>query len=147
MDQISICELLLKWNEIESFFKRFFTGKIKNGSRTTIIYEKDRSKMKLCKRWQIQDWRQEKWCWCVMKRKGSSCCRPVKRSILISTVNNWKDYVKQSRESDQNWSIRKASSSITITSDLTHFWQPVKNWENLVGKFWCIHLIVLTLHH
>jgi len=26
MDQISICESLLKWNEIESFFKRLITG-------------------------------------------------------------------------------------------------------------------------
>jgi len=35
---------------------------MKNGSRATIMYEKDRSwsKMKLRKRWQSQDWRQEK---------------------------------------------------------------------------------------
>jgi len=29
----------------------------------------------------------------------------------------------------------------------THLWRLVKNWEKLVGKFWCIHLIILTLHH
>jgi len=35
---------------------------MKNESHTTIIYEKDRdqSKVKLRKRWQGQDWRQEK---------------------------------------------------------------------------------------
>jgi len=32
----------------------------------------------------------------------TSCCRPVKRIDSNSTVNNWKDYAKQSRESDQN---------------------------------------------
>jgi len=37
---------------------------IKNGSRMTIMYKKDRdrSKVKLHKRWQNQDWCQEKWC-------------------------------------------------------------------------------------
>jgi len=47
MDQIFICESLLKRNEIEQFLKRFITGDEK-----WIMYEKDRgrSKMKLCKR-------------------------------------------------------------------------------------------------
>jgi len=27
--------------------------------------------------------------------KNTSCYRPVKRLILISTVNNWKDYAKR----------------------------------------------------
>jgi len=26
------------------------------------------------------------------------CCRPIKRLILTSIVNNWKDYAKQSRK-------------------------------------------------
>jgi len=62
-----------------------------------------------------------------------------KRLIPTFIVDNWKVYAKQSRESDQNWSIT------STTSNPTHFWRP-KNWENLVGKFWCIHLLVLTLH-
>jgi len=74
--------------------------------------------VKLWKRWQSQNWREEKWC-CVCAGIGkesftTSCCRLVKWLILISTVNNWKDYAKQSRESDQNWSIGKTSSSITV---------------------------------
>jgi len=94
---------------------------MKNGLRMSIMYEKDRgrSKVKFRKWWQSQDWRQEKWC-CVCSEIGkesftTSCCRPVKRLILTFTVNNWKDYAKQSRENDQNWSIGKASSSITTT--------------------------------
>jgi len=62
----------------------------------------------------------------------TSCCRLVKRLILTSTVNNWKDYAKKSRESDQNWnSIEKASSSIITTPDPKHLWRPVKNWKKL----------------
>jgi len=114
------------------------------------MYEKNCSKVKLRKRWQNQDWSQEKWC-CLCDGIGkksfcTSCCRPVKRLILIFTVNNWKDYAKQSRESDQNWSTGKPSSSIMTMLDSTHLWRPVKNWENLVGKFWCNNFIVLTLH-
>jgi len=48
---------------------------------------------------------------CVVGLESFTMSRPIKRLILTSTVNNWKDYVKQSRESDQNWSIAKASSS------------------------------------
>jgi len=43
------------------------------------------------------------------------------RSTIDSNLYcNWKDYTKQSRESDQNWSIGKASS-ITTTPDSTYF--------------------------
>jgi len=63
-------------------------------------------------------------CVCVCDGIGKEsfttrCYRPVKLLLLTSTVNNWKDYAKQSRKSDQNWSIRQASSSITTMPDLT----------------------------
>jgi len=86
----------------------------------TIIYEKDRdrSKVKLRKRWQSQDWRQERWC-CMCNEIGKksftmSCCRPVKRLILTCQQL---ERLRQSRENDQNWLIGKVSFSITTTSD------------------------------
>jgi len=50
MDQISICESLLKWNEIEPFLKQLIMCD-ENGSHTIIMYKKDRgqSKVKLRK--------------------------------------------------------------------------------------------------
>jgi len=45
MNQISICELLLKRNEIESFLKRLITGDQK--WIMTIMYEKDRGRSKV----------------------------------------------------------------------------------------------------
>jgi len=122
-----------------------------NWSRMTIMYKKDRgrSKVKLRKRWQSQDWRQEKWCYVyggIGKESFTmSCCHLVKGLILTSTVNNWKDYAKQSKESDQNCSIRKASSSITTTPDYI-FGDLSKIERTWLGSFWCIHFIVLILH-
>jgi len=56
------------------------------------------SKVKFRKLWQSQDWRQEKWC-CVYggigKKSFTTSCCSVKRLILISIVNNWKDYVNR----------------------------------------------------
>jgi len=128
---------------------------MKNGSHTTIMYEKDRGR-----RWSSANGGktkidcQEKWCTCVRvcgeTGKDSftmSCYRSVKRLILTSTVNNWKNYIKQSRESDQNWLLGKTSSSITTTLYVTHIWRLIKNWENLVGKLGCIYFIVLILQH
>ena len=45
----------------------------------------------------------------------------------------------------QNWSIRKALSSITATLDHTYLEWLGKNWESVAGKFWCIHRIARTL--
>jgi len=58
-------------------------------------------------------------CVCAIRKETftTSCCRSVKRLILTFTINNWKDYAKQSKESDQN-SIGKALSFITITTDI-----------------------------
>jgi len=100
MDQISICESLLKRSKIKLFLKRLIMADEK--WITTIMYEKDRSrsKMKLCKRWQSQDDTKKSdavMCGGIGKESFTTNCRPVKL-ILISTVNNWKDYAKQSRK-------------------------------------------------
>jgi len=77
------------------------------------MYEKNRSrsKVKLRKEWQSQDWRQEKCCvydGIGKKSFTTTCCRPVKQLILISTAKNWKNYAKQSRQCNQiHWSIKK----------------------------------------
>jgi len=58
MNQISICELLLKWNEIESFLKQLIAGKKWiTYDKKKVFCEKDRgrSKVKLRKWWQRQD--------------------------------------------------------------------------------------------
>jgi len=63
----SICKSLLKWNKIESFFKRLITGEKWITYNNNVRKRSGRSKIKLCKR-QNQDWHQEKWC-CVWDRK------------------------------------------------------------------------------
>jgi len=54
IDQISIYELL-KWNEIEPFFKRLITGDEKWITYDNIKKNYGRSKVKLHKRWQSQN--------------------------------------------------------------------------------------------
>jgi len=56
MNRISICKSLLKWNK--TIFEMVILRVMKNRSHTTIMYEKDcgRSKVKLRKRSQSQDW-------------------------------------------------------------------------------------------
>jgi len=69
---------------------------MKNGSRTTIMYEKNRgqNKIKLRQRWQTEiDAKVKSNAVCVCGGIGkesftTSCCRLVKRLILTSTVNN-----------------------------------------------------------
>jgi len=61
MDRISICESLLKRNEIEPFLKRLITEKWITYDNN-VQRNRGRSKVKLRKRWQSQNWRQEKWC-------------------------------------------------------------------------------------
>ena len=61
----------------------------------------------------------------------TSCWRMVKRLILTSVGNNWKDYAKQLRGNNQNWLIGNATSFIAITPNRTHRWQPVKSWKSL----------------
>jgi len=39
-------------------------------------------------------------CGGIGKKSFTTSCRSVKRLILTSTINNWKDYTKQSRKSD-----------------------------------------------
>jgi len=63
-------------------------------------------------------------------------------SPLLST---WKDYAKQPRESNKNWSIGKTSSSITTTPDPTHLWWIHYKLREFGWKFWFIHFIVLIL--
>jgi len=82
---------------------------MKNGLHATIMYEKDhgRNKVKLRNggKVRIDANKSDAVCvWCGIGKESftTSCCRPVKRLILTSTVNNWKDYAKQSKESDQN---------------------------------------------
>jgi len=116
------------------------------------MYEKDRGQSKVHSvnggKARIDAKKSDAVCVCVCGGIGKesfsmSCCHPFKQLILTFTVNKWKDYAKQSKESDQNWLIRNASSFITTTPDPTHLWRSIKNWENLIGKFLYIHLIVL----
>jgi len=58
------------------------------------------------------------------------------QTIDSNLYNNWKDYAKQSKESDQNLSIRKASSSITTTPNpmslATHQKLRERDWKVLM---------------
>jgi len=117
---------------------------MKNGSRMIIMYENDRgrSKIKLYKRWQRQDWpRKVMLCVVGLKRNRllTNCYRSVERLILTSTVN-WK--ITLSNREKVNWK----GVVFHHTVDPTYLWRSIKNW-NLDGKFWCINLIVITLHH
>jgi len=116
MDRISICESLLKRHEIEPFLKRFIMVNEK-----WIAYDNNVRKKPWSKQGEALQivakpgLTPKKVMLCGGIGKESfimSCCCPGKRLILTSTVNNWKDYAKQSKESDQNWSIEKALSSI-----------------------------------
>jgi len=132
MNWISICESLLKRNKIKLFLKRLITGNDK-----WIMYDNN-----VRKRWSKQGEAPQ-----TVAKPGSTPRKVIlydgKEIVhyellpglsLTCTVNNWKNYAKQSRKSDQNWSIGKASSSIT-TPDLTHLWWPVKYWETWLGSF------------
>jgi len=85
-------------------------------SHITIIYKRDRGRSKAPQAVAKPGLppRKVMLCICVCMWSGirkesftTSCCRPVKRLILTFTVNNWKDYAKQSRERDQNFISRK----------------------------------------
>jgi len=141
MDRISICESLLKRNEIESFFKWFITDNEK-----WITYDNNvcsRSKVKLRKRWQSQNWHQKKLCVCVCiclcvcmwwDWKGIvHCCCPIKRLIL--TCQQLKR-LHQAIERKQLELINRKDvifhqcNARPRTSLATR-----QNWGNLIGKF------------
>jgi len=74
---------------------------------------------------------------CVVGRNRSLRAAAARSNNWFDwTSINWKDYAKQSRKSDQNWSIGKASSSVTTTPDPTHLWWRQKlrelDWEVLM---------------
>jgi len=149
MNLISICESLLKRNEIEPFLKRFITGDewvMKNGSRTTIMYVEDQSKVKLrkvtksglCVRACVRACLRACVCVCVcMVRLERNCSLWVvtARSNNDPNVNNWKDYAKQSRESDQNDQQEKRRLPSRQRQIPHIFGDPLKI-ERMVGKFW-----------
>ena len=150
MDRVSICESLLKRNEIESFLKRMITG-----DENWITYDNN-------------VWKRS---WSKPGEASQTVAKPVltPRKVMLSVWWDWKGIVhdellepgqtinlalycqqlmrlKQAIEKNsQNWSIRKASSSITTTLDHTYLEWLGKNWESLAGKFWCIHHIAGTL--
>jgi len=103
-------ESLLKRNEIESFLKRLITG-----NEQWITYDNNVRKRSWSKQSEAPQTvakpgltpRTVMLCGIGKESFATSCYRSIKRSILTSTVNNWKDYAKQLRESDQNWSIEK----------------------------------------
>jgi len=79
---------------------------MKNGSCTIIMYEKDcgskQSDSANGGKARIDVKKSDAMCDGIGKESfTTNCCRPIKRLILTS-VNNWKDYAKQSRENDQN---------------------------------------------
>jgi len=115
MDRISICESWLKRNEIKLFFNGSLRA-MKNGSRMTIIYEKDQKQV-IKARWSFANGEKAridaKKNYAVCSGKGIIHYELLPSQPIDSTINNWKDYTKQSRESNHNWSIGKSSSSIT----------------------------------
>jgi len=138
MDRIFICESLLKRNEIESFFKRLITGEkwimYDNNVRKRSWSKQDEAPQTVAKprltprKVMLYVW----WDW-----KGIvhyCCCRSVKQLILTSTINNWKDYVKQSRESDQNqWKRHHLPSRQRQTPHI--FDNPSKIERTWLGSF------------
>lgn len=76
-----------------------------------------------------------------------SCFQGTKRLIRMFAVNNWTNWMQQTTRNGQNWLIVNVSYYIITTPDHTYLWWLRKNWESLAGKFWCIHYIVLILHH
>jgi len=138
MDRYSICDI--DKTKIELFLNRYIMGDEKWITYNNNVWKRSWSKQgEIPQSMAKPDLTPRKVVLCVCK-VGMEKNRihyellPPKRLILISTVNNWKDYAKQSRERDQNWSIRKMSSSVTTTPYPTHLWRSVKNWENLIGN-------------
>ncbi|GFV70898.1 hypothetical protein TNCV_3040931 [Trichonephila clavipes] len=58
MDRISICEVLVKWNEIDPFLKRMVNGEVIARSHTTLLSKTIMVKgaVKQLKRWPNQDY-------------------------------------------------------------------------------------------
>jgi len=151
IDQTSICKSLLKRNEIEPFLKRLMNY---GWWKMDYVRQHNVRKRSWSKQSEVSqtvakaNWRQEKWCaWRDWKGivHYNELLSPD-QTIESNFYRQQLERLRQAIESDQNWSIGKASSSIMTTPDPTHVWRPDKNWENLVGKFWCIHLMVLILH-
>jgi len=89
-----------------------------------------------------QDWRQEKWCCVLWDWKGIVHYEllPPGQTIDSNLYCQQLERLCQAIERKRSELINRKGVVFMTTPDPTHFWRLVKNWENLIGKFWCIHL-------
>ena len=150
MDRVSICESLLKRNEIEPSLKRMITADEK-----WITYDNNVRKRSWSKPGEALQTVAKP---VLTPRKVMPEClvglqRNLHHELLEpSQTINLTLYCQQLmrlkhaiKKNGQNWSIGKALSSITTTLDHTYFQWLGKNWVSLAGTLWCIHRIAQTL--
>jgi len=132
MDRISICESLLKRNEIEPFLKRLITGDEKwitydnnvrkrswskqgEASQTVAKPGLTSRKVMLCVWW---DWKG------IVHYELLPPGQTIDSNLYCQQLERLRQAIEKKRPELIN---RKASSSITTTPDPTDFWRPVKN--------------------
>ena len=118
-------------------------------TRTSLGSDHGKLEMSDCKQLQSRDCRPIRLCCRVYSGTGKesfimNCYCLIKLLIQYCTVSNWRYYAKLLRKDYRDWSIRRMSSSTTITLDHTYFLWLAKNYKSLAKHFWCIHLFSIS---
>lgn len=114
---------LLNWNKVKPFFKAMKLQAMKNASHTTKMFGKHLAKRGETPQTVIKP-RKVILCMCsgIWKELFTMNCSCSVKWLILTSVNNWKNYSKQSKLICRKFGI-------------FHLWWRIENWESLARKF------------